>query len=126
MFGVGDVTEKLKTQTSGAYGAAKHAAWVATCTAATCVFAVGALFAYFCYAIGVAEASSGASDGGGSINVGYAMALLSSIVTVLSLTHIFFEYRKIAQLLDLVEVRRDWREGVQTRASRHHRHRSFV
>jgi hypothetical protein len=44
---------------AGAYGVAKHAAWVATCTAGTCVFLVGSLFVYFCYAIGIAEASSG-------------------------------------------------------------------
>ena len=103
----GDAAENVK----GAYGAAKHAAWVATCTAATCVSVVGFLFAYFCYDIGVAEASSGTPHGGGSINIGYALALLSAVVTVMSLTHIFFEYRKIAQLLDLVEVRIEWGMG---------------
>ena len=61
---------------AGAYSAAKHAAWVATCTAATCVFLVGSLFAYFCYAIGVVEASSGTPHHG-SLNVGYALALLA-------------------------------------------------
>jgi hypothetical protein len=62
------------TQASGAYGAAKHAAWIATCTAATCVFTVGVLFTWFCYNIGVAENSSGTPHSG-SLNAGYALAV---------------------------------------------------
>ena len=37
--------------------------------------------------------------------MGYALALLAGVVTAASLVNIFFEYRKITQLLDLVEVR---------------------
>jgi hypothetical protein len=46
-------------------------------------------------------------------------ALLSAVVTVMSLTHVFFEYRKIAQLLDLVEVRRGGGTHVHS-SSVHH------
>ena len=87
----------------GAYDAARRAAWIATCVAGVCVSLVGACVTSVTWQMGDVETRSEDASGE-TLNVGYVVAATVLVLTLAALAHVALEYRKIVELLDLVEA----------------------
>ena len=102
MFGSVDASDP-SAKAAGAYDAARRAAWFATCVAGVCVTLVGACVTSVMWRVGDAETRSEDASGE-TLNVGYVVAGTALVLTLAALAHVALEYRKIVELLDLVEA----------------------
>ena len=101
MFGSVDASDP-SAKAVGAYDAARRAAWIATCVAGVCVSLVGACVTSVTWQMGDVETRSEDASGE-TLNVGYVVAGTVLVLTLAALAHVALEYRKIVELLDLVE-----------------------
>ena len=102
MFGSVDASDP-SAKAVGAYDAARRAAWIATCVAGVCVSLVGACVTSVTWQMGDVETRSEDASGE-TLNVGYVVAGTVLVLTLAALAHVALEYRKIVELLDLVEA----------------------
>ena len=102
MFGSVDASDP-SAKAVGAYDAARRAAWIATCVAGVCVSLVGACVTSVTWQMGDVETRSEDASGE-TLNVGYVVAATVLVLTLAALAHVALEYRKIVELLDLVEA----------------------